>query len=110
MVKIMKRAAMLVLAIATLILIGIPDGSLYADTSSSRAVTRSHSGVYVSPWGGGEALGGPEDGGSTRGDADGLSGIKNRVVATTVGPASGSSFSRVVVSLENWVKFMLWIR
>jgi len=104
----MKRAAILVLAIATLVLIGIPDGSLYADTSDSRAMTRSHSGVFVAPQAGGGALGGPEDGGSTRGDADGLSGIKDRTVATSGAP--GSSFSRVMVSLENWVRFMLWIR
>jgi hypothetical protein len=105
----MKRTAILILAIATLVLVGFPSAHVFADSSNS-IPAKSGPGVVATMPGGSLAGGGPvgNGDGSNQGDADGLSGLKGRppVVSTTV----GSPVSRVAVYLENWWKFMLWIR
>lgn len=105
----MKRAAILIIAIATLVLIGYPSAPSLADTSNSYSTSKSGSPqVITTP--GGTVLNGSGDtgGGSNEGDADGLSGLKGRPPVATLDASSGRS--RVMVMLENWWKFMLWSR
>lgn len=112
----MKRAAYLCIATATLLLFGLPSAPLQANSlvSSKSGAGPSVvapgsgpiSGVPITPWSGGNGGGG--GGGTDEGDADGLSGIKNRP------PLAGSSVSgteKTSVFLEMWWKFMiLWAR
>lgn len=105
----MKRAAILIVVIATLVLVGYPSAPSFADTSNSYSTSKSGSPQVISTPGG-TVLNGSEDpgGGSNEGDADGLSGLKGRPPLTTLDALYGSS--RVMVMLENWWKFMLWSR
>lgn len=107
----MKRAAILIIAIATLVLIGYPSAPSLADTSNSYSTSKSGSGPAVISVGGSTLLtgSGESGGGSNEGDADGLSGIKGRPPVTTLN-VSSTGASRVMVMLENWWKFMLWSR
>ena len=106
----MKRAAILILAIATLVLIGSPSTPLHADTSNT---TRSGSGPsVVAPGGGGTVdMGGPSgsgSGGSNEGDADGLSGL--RPPTTPKGASAMTYEDRVMITVKMLWRFMLWIR
>lgn len=106
----MKRAAILFIAIATLVLIGYPSAPSLADTSNPMSTSKSGPGPVVTVPGGTVVNGsGDTGGGSNQGDADGLSGLKGRPpVATLTATTSGTT--RVMVMLENWWKFMLWSR
>lgn len=105
----MKRAAILIVAIATLVLVGYPSAPSLADTSNSYSTSKSGSPQVISVPGGTVLSGsGDPGGGSNEGDADGLSGLKGRPPLTTLDALSGGS--RVMVMLENWWKFMMWSR
>jgi hypothetical protein len=111
----MKRAAIGVLAIAALVLLGspsapLPDGSsCFASTSKLTAVPGA-----IAPSGGGPQTGGSDDGesggGTTQGDADGLSGLK--VTPRSTQPHGGSfvTVERVMVLFGPWWKLMIWMR
>ena len=110
----MKRAAILVLAIATLVMIVSP--SAYPPASSafagksitigpsaqSPATSRTFEGPTTTTGGGGGGGGGTDEG-----DADGLSGMK-------IKPGTQTSFSytteRLAISLMMWWRSMLFIR
>lgn len=106
----MKRAALLCIATATLLLLGLPSVPLHADTqynakSGSPSVVVPSSGPTAGPTGIGGG-GGGGGGGTDEGDADGLSGLKNRPPA-----GSTSDVERNSIFLELWWKFMiLWAR
>jgi hypothetical protein len=106
----MKRAAILVLAIATLVLLGSPSTPLLAD--SPNAYKASPGPSVVAPTGAGDC-GAPQNsgsngGGSTdQGDADGLSGMK---VQPGTGFGTQSSAERFVITVKMWWRYMLWIR
>lgn len=109
----MKRAALICIATATLLLLGLPSAPLQADTqynakSGSPSVVVPNSGPSAGPItgvGGGNG-GGGGGGGTDEGDADGLSGLKNRPPA-----GSTSDVERNSIFLELWWKFMiLWAR
>jgi hypothetical protein len=111
----MKRAAILVIAIATLVMIVSPSASLLASsTYPTKSGTNTPSVIAPgngptnpgpSTSGGGGSGGG--GGGEDQGDADGLSGLK-------VKPLNESSFAvsgnRVAVTLMMWWRYMLLIR
>jgi hypothetical protein len=107
----MKRAAIVVLAIATLVLLGSLSAPLPAD--SSPYITKSGTGLGVgTPTGGGTTSGAPQgsgNGGTDQGDADGLSGMK---IVPDGRRALGSQTAteRIAISVEMWWRFMLWIR
>lgn len=115
MVQHMKRAALLCIAIAALLLLGLPSAPLQADTQinlkpgSSASVapgTGPTSGVPAVGLGEGGGGGG---GGTDEGDADGLSGIKNR--PPLLGGSSNRDVERNSIFMELWWKFMiLWAR
>lgn len=111
----MKRAAILVFAIATLVLIVSPSASLLASStypaksgpSTPSVIAPGNGSAQPGPsttGGGGSGGGG---GGSDQGDADGLSGLK-------VKPISQSSFTesgnRVAITLMMWWRYMLLVR
>ncbi len=112
----MKRAVFLCIATASLLLLGLTSAPLQADTqvnlkSGSASVapgTGTGAGVPVTR-GVGEGNGGGGGGGGTdEGDADGLSGIKNR---PPEGASSNVALVRNSIFLELWWKFMiLWAR
>jgi len=105
----MKRAAILVLAIATLVLLGSPSAPLLAD-SHSKSVGTSN---VVSPVGGSIDSGAPAGsggGGSDEGDSDGLSGIKHQPSDQVTGAATMSAAERFFLTVNMWWRFMLWIR
>lgn len=107
----MKRAAILLIAIATLVLIGYPSVPSLASTSNAINTAKSVSGPTVTSGPGGRTVtgGGDTGGGTDQGDADGLSGIKGRPPLSMQSETVGS-VTRVMVILENWWKFMLWSR
>ena len=106
----MKRAAILIIAIATLVLIGYPSAPSLADSSNSFNTGKSKASAGVTLQGGTVKSGsGDSGGGSNEGDADGLSGIKGRPPVATL-DASSTGVARVLVMLENWWKFMLLSR
>jgi hypothetical protein len=116
MVLRMKRAAIIVLAIATLVLIVLPSAYPLASTSKSTTgpnviTTYSKPAVDItgpsnSPSGGGTGGGG---GGTDQGDADGLSGLK-------IKPGTNDSFGigittdRIAITLMMWWRYMVLIR
>jgi hypothetical protein len=110
----MKRAAILVLAIATLVLLGSPSAPLLADSNNSP--TKSSAGPsVVAPPGGSIERGASEGsgtggggGGTDQGDADGLSGLKVQPSGRSLGTLSGPE--RVAFTVEMWWRFMVWIR
>jgi hypothetical protein len=107
----MKRAAILIIAIATLVLIGYPSAPSLADSSVSINTSKSSTSAGTVVVTGGSTLSGCGEGGggTDQGDADGLSGFKGRPPVTTLqNEVAGAA--RVMVALENWWKFMLWIR
>jgi len=110
MVVVMKRAAILLIVIATLVLIGSPSTPLLAGSSPTKATGPS----VVAPTGGpivetGSPAGGG-GGGTDQGDADGLSGVKN-TPDTGMGSSSMTMFTeRFAVTAMMWWRFMLFIR
>jgi hypothetical protein len=105
----MKRAAILIIAIATLVLVGYPSTPSLADSSSSLSIDQSRAHAGVSTTGGTLAGEGVTGGGANEGDADGLSGFKNRPPVMDQSTAGGG-ITRVMVMLESFWKFMLWTR
>jgi hypothetical protein len=113
----MKRAAILVLAIATLVMIVSP--SAYPPASSAfarKSITIGPSAQSPAPASGYDTKGpttttggggGGGGGGTDEGDADGLSGMK-------IKPGTQTTFSytteRLAISLMMWWRSMLFIR
>lgn len=99
----MKRAVFLCIAAAALLLIGLPSAPLQAGSQFSSTSAGGPS--IIAP--GGDQLA-PNDGGGNEGDADGLSGVKNRP------PIAGVAIpetERASVFLEMWWKLMIfWAR
>jgi len=107
----MKRAAIFVIVVATLVLVGYPSAPSLADTPNSLSIGKSSTSGAITIAPGGTVLSGSGEagGGSNQGDADGLSGLKGRPpVATTNGATAG--IARVMIMLEQYWKFMLWSR
>lgn len=103
----MKRAAILCIAIATLLL-ALPSTPLQADTQlngkygSSASVSAAGPSAGPGVTGGGTGGGGGGGGGADEGDADGLSGMKIRP------PLTGSAGAeRTMVFVRTWWKFMI---
>jgi hypothetical protein len=104
----MKRAVSLCIVTAALLLFGLPSASLQA---GSQFDSKSASGPSVVAPGGGD-VGSPTapggGGGGTEGDADGLSGVKNRP------PIAGGVFAEsegAYVYMKMWWTLMLfWAR
>ncbi len=105
----MKRAAIIIIAIATLVLVGYPSTPSLADSPNSLSIDQSRSHTGISTTGGTPVGEGDTGGGTNEGDADGLSGYKNRppVIDQSV---MGGGMTRVMVMLESFWKFMLWTR
>jgi len=105
----MKRAAILLLAIATLVLLGSPSTPLLAGSGPTKSATGPS---VVTPTGGpidaGSPSGGGGGGGTDRGDADGLSGIKITPESGTSGAVMTSE--RLAITAMMWWRFMLFIR
>jgi hypothetical protein len=109
----MKRAAILILAIATLVLIVSPSAYPLASTPS-KSGTNAPS--IVTPIGGSTDTsspstsaggGGTGGGGTDQGDADGLSGMK-------IKPGTSSAFNattdRIAITMMMWWRYMVLIR
>ena len=107
----MKRAAILIIVVATLVLLGYPSAPSLADTSNSGSTSKSTASGAITFVSGGTVLSGSGDsgGGSNEGDADGLSGLKGRP-PVTANEAASAGVARVMMMLEHWWKFMLWSR
>jgi hypothetical protein len=109
----MKRAAILVLAIATLVMIVSPSAYPLASVTPTKSGTSAPS--IISP--GASTISGPSNstgdggsgggGGTDQGDADGLSGMK-------VKPGALSNFTtpyeRIAITMMMWWRYMLFIR
>ena len=109
----MKRAAILVLAIATLVLIVSPSatplaGSAYPTKSGTTTPSviapgsSTNTGPTTTSGGGGTGGGG----GTDQGDADGLSGLKVKPGSLT----GYASPERIAITLMMWWRYMLFIR
>jgi hypothetical protein len=110
----MKRAAIIVLAIATFVLIVSP-------TAYPLASTPTKSGTYapsvITPYAGSTVDSGPSNstggggtgGGTDQGDADGLSGLKIKP-GTTNTLGIGSASDRIAIMLVMWWRYMVLIR
>ena len=110
----MKRAAIIVLAIATLVLIVSPSASLYASTSPTKSAISGPqvampingktgvTGPYAGPGSGGGG------GGTDQGDADGLSGLKVKPGTTNNGVSY--AIDRVAITLMMWWRYVVLIR
>jgi hypothetical protein len=107
----MKRAAILIIVVATLVLVGYPSAPSLADTSNSISTSKSTTSGVITFASGGTVLTGSADtgGGSNEGDADGLSGLKGRPPVAS-NEAASVRVARVMMMLEHWWKFMLWSR
>lgn len=112
----MKRAAILVLAIATLVLIVSPSAyplasSAFPTKSKTQGPSVVAPGSSINPGpattsGGGSGGGGGGGGGTDQGDADGLSGMK-------VKPGSEANYAssgRIAITLMMWWRYMVFIR
>jgi hypothetical protein len=110
----MKRAAIIVLAIATLVLIVSPSASPYASTPTKSGITgpvtaiplgkEAAGGPYTSPGGGGGG------GGTDQGDADGLSGLKVKPGITNNNHGVSNGMGRVAITLMMWWRYVVLIR
>ena len=109
----MKRAAIIVLAIATLVLIGSPSAYSYASTPAKSGTSAPS---IIAPIGGatdatglsnstGGGTGG--GGGTDQGDADGLSGMKIKPGTTS---GFGAALPRIAITLMMWWRYMVLIR
>jgi len=112
----MKRAAIIVLAIATLVLIVLPSAYPLASTpaksgTSGPSVITTYSkpanitGPSTTPGGGGAG-----GGGTDQGDADGLSGLKVKPGNSTNSFGIGSTTDRIAITLMMWWRYMVLIR
>ena len=107
----MKRAAIIVLAIATLVLIVSPSASPFASTPAKSGITgpsialpmgkEAVHGPYTGPGGGGGG------GGTDQGDADGLSGLKVKPGTTNNGVYA---LDRVTITMMMWWRYFVLIR
>lgn len=107
----MKRAAIIVLAIATLVLIVSPSASPFASTPTKSGITgpsiaiplgkEAGHGPYAGPGGGG-------GGGTDQGDADGLSGLKVKPGTTNNGVSY--ALDRVAITMMMWWRYVVLIR
>jgi hypothetical protein len=112
MVVNMKRAAIIVLAIATLVLIVSPSSYPLASTQTK---TGTGAPSVVAPVGATGVIGpsnstgggGTGGGGSDQGDADGLSGLKIKPGTTT---GFGYATDRIAITLMMWWRYMVLIR
>ncbi len=108
----MKRAVLLVIATATLLLLGLPSAPLHAESGNSTvydspSVVTQGTAIVGGPITG--AGGGGGGGGTDQGDADGLSGIKNRIPTGNGVAGPGLESQSLIRNL--WWKFMiLWMR
>jgi ABC-type transport system substrate-binding protein len=105
----MKRAAILILAIATLVLLGSPSTPLLAGSSPTKSTTGPS---VVAPTSGSIDTGAPASGGggggTDQGDADGLSGMK--IKPGTQVAIGGMTPGRLAITATVWWRFMLFIR
>ena len=110
----MKRAAFLCIATAIWLFLGLSSAPLHADTQN---IGKAGNASFVTPGtglqtpnrGAGDGNGGG-GGGTDQGDADGLSGIKNRPPVGDTS-SSGRETGTITVFWELWWKFMiLWAR
>jgi len=115
----MKRAAIVVLALAALVLLGslpalLPDASschaAISNATSGPGAIVPEDGGRVEP--GSSAGGNGQGGGSDQGDADGLSGYGGggKFVMFQEFSAPGETVDRVFVLAGMWWKLMIWIR
>ena len=107
----MKRAAILVLAIATLVLIVSPSafplaGSANATKSGTSAPSVIAPGSDITP--GPSSTSGGGGGGTDQGDADGLSGLKVKPVTQT--SFAMAAADRISITMMMWWRLMLLIR
>jgi hypothetical protein len=110
----MKRAAIIVLAIATLVLIVLPSAYPLASTPSKSGTGPNVITTYSKP---AVDITGPSDspsgggtgGGTDQGDADGLSGLKIKP-GTNNSLGIGSTSDRVAIMLMMWWRYMVLIR
>lgn len=107
----MKRAAIIVLAIATLVLIVSPSSCPLASTPAKSGTGTPNIVAKQGPtdiFGPSQLPGGGGNGGGTdQGDADGLSGLK---VKPGTMPGSGVFTERVTITMMMWWRFMVLIR
>ena len=107
----MKRAAFVCIATAILIL-GLSSAPLQADTqqigkAGNASIVAPGTGAQSPTHGVGDDNGGG-GGGTDEGDADGLSGLKNR---PPLGDSSSRDAETITIIWELWWKFMiLWAR
>lgn len=109
----MKRAAILVLAIATLVLIVSPSAySLAGSANPTKSPTSAPSviapGSGITPGPSSTSGGGGGGGGTDQGDADGLSGLKVKPVTQTNYAMAASD--RVSITMMMWWRLMFLIR
>jgi hypothetical protein len=108
----MKRAAIIVLAIATLVLIVLPSAYPLASTPSKSGTGPNVITTYSKP----VDISGPSDspsgggtgGGTDQGDADGLSGLK--IKPGTNNNFVGPTTDRIAITLMMWWRYMVLIR
>ena len=111
----MKRAAIVTLAIAALVLLGSPSAPLLTDSSCQAATSNtSADAAVISPAGGGTvdtggSSGSGGSGGTNRGDADGLSGLGGKWIVE-VEAAPNVAVDRVLILIGTWWRFMIGIR
>lgn len=112
----MKRAALLLLMIAAL-LVWVSPSALLPDVSSCYASpSKSTAGpAAIAPEGGGgvEPSGNSRGGGTNQGDADGLSGMGSGgsgKVMIEQGLAPSQRIERVMILVGTWWKYMIWMR
>jgi hypothetical protein len=111
----MKRAAIIVLAIATLVLIVLPSAYPLASTPAksvaygpSVITTYSRPAVDATEPSNLSGGGGAGGGGTDQGDADGLSGLKIKPGTTNFG--FGSATDRIAITLMMWWRYIVLIR
>jgi uncharacterized membrane protein len=113
MVRLMKRAAIICMAAATLLVLGLSSSLVYAgsskyDSQSGASVGGTSAQAASSADRPGDNGGNCGGGGADQGDADGLSGIKNRPIGQG---SAATRLDRFMLIVETWRKFMMmWIR
>lgn len=110
----MKRAAIIVLAIATLVLIVSPSSYSLASTPTKSGISGPS---VITPYSRPETFGpsnstggGGTGGGTDQGDADGLSGLKIKPGTSSNSLGNGSANDRVAIMLMMWWRYMVLIR
>ena len=109
----MKRAAILILAIATLVLIVSPSAYPLASTPSKSgtnapSIVTPMSGATDTPKPSNSSGGGGTGGGGTdQGDADGLSGLKIKPGSTS---ALSYTTDRIAITMMMWWRYIVFTR